>query len=63
MLVMIERYPETKKIETLVTPEQYRSIAARMESTACPVLVDLENGIMKPVRMDYTGRSYNLVFR
>lgn len=63
MLVMIERYPETKKIEQLVTPEQYRRIAARMESTSCPVLVDLENGIMKPVRVEYTGRSYDMVFR
>lgn len=63
MLVLIERYPEVEKLKELTSKDIYSRAAKKLESFHCPLLVDLENGIMRLVDIDYTGESYNLVFR
>lgn len=63
MLVLIERYPEVEKLKKLTSRENYARAAKKLESCHCPLLVDLENGIMKLVDIVYTGESYNLIFR
>lgn len=63
MLVMIERYPEVEKLKKMASDSIYYAAKKKLEINHCPLLVDLENGIMKLVDIDYTGKSYNLVFR
>ncbi len=63
MLVLIERYPEVEKLKKLTSNGIYSTAVKKLESNHCPLLVDLENGILKLVDIDYTGESYNLVFR
>lgn len=63
MLVILERYPETQKLKELVKPQHYEKIAEAMEGTPCPVLVDIETGILREITLEYTGKSYNMVFR
>lgn len=63
MLVLIERYPEVEKLKELTSRDNYSRAAKKLESCRCPLLVDLDNGIMKLVDIDYTGESYNLIFR
>lgn len=63
MLVLIERFPEVEKLKNLTSQGIYLKAVKKLESHHCPLLVDLENGIMKLVDISYTGESYNLVFR
>ncbi len=63
MLVLIERYPEVEKIKNLTSNSIYLTAVKKLESHRCPLLVDLDTGFMKLVDLDYTGESYNLIFR
>lgn len=63
MLVIIETHPELEKLHEVIPQAKMLSVVKEAAKHSMPVLLDLETFIMRPVNINYTARSYDLIFR
>lgn len=63
MLAIIETHPELEKLHDVIPQSKMLSVVNEAAKHSMPVLLDLETLIMRPVNINYTSRSYDLIFR
>lgn len=63
MLAIVENYGELDKLKGIISNRSLARAKYKAKPLTFPVLYDLETGNMKPVNINYTVQSYNLIFR
>lgn len=63
MLAIVENYGELDKLKGVISSRALSRAKYRANPLTFPILYDLETGHMKPVNINYTVQSYNLIFR
>lgn len=62
MLVMIEKHPEIKYLRGALSNRELTRAINTIESMSCPVLYDIETGVMSEVKPEYTFKGCNLKY-
>lgn len=63
MLAIVEKYGELDKLKGVISNRALIRAKYRAKPITFPILYDLETGNIKPVNINYTAQSYNLIFR